>query len=68
MLARNFAVALAPLIFSGCSLLIEGESTPLRCSQEGQAGPPACDVGMVCVAGSCRVSEPAASAGAPSDD
>jgi hypothetical protein len=67
MLARNIAIALA-LLISACSLLIDGESTPLRCAQEGQAGPPACDVGMVCLAGSCRVSEPAASAGARSDD
>jgi hypothetical protein len=67
MLARNMALALASLV-SACSLLIDGESTPLRCAQEGQVGPPACDVGMVCLSGSCRLSEPAASAGAPSDD
>lgn len=42
---------------SACSLLIEGEPMPLRCSQEGRVGPPACDPGMICRSGTCQVEE-----------
>jgi hypothetical protein len=37
-----------------CSLLVGGESEPLRCSLEGRVGPPACDPGLVCQNGTCR--------------
>lgn len=36
-----------------CSLLVVGEE-PMRCSQEGQVGPPACDAGLVCREGLCQ--------------
>lgn len=42
---------------AACSLLIEGEPMPLRCSQEGRSGPPACDPGMICRSGACQVAE-----------
>jgi hypothetical protein len=44
-------------VASACSLLIEGEPMPLRCSQEGRVGPPACDPGMICRSGTCQVAE-----------
>jgi hypothetical protein len=53
-----------------CSLVISGETAPLRCSAEGQPGPPACDEGFTCRRGFCRA-DPAASggqsAGAPAE-
>ena len=52
-------------LLSACSLLVEGESTPLACSQEGQVGPPVCDAGLVCRAGLCQEPEPVSGAGAP---
>lgn len=42
----------APL---SCSLLVGGEPRPLRCEQEGQEGPPACEPGYRCRAGVCQV-------------
>lgn len=51
-----------------CSLMIAGESSSTRCSQEGQSGPPACDEGLTCYAGICRnFAANASTAGAPSD-
>ena len=40
-----------------CSLLIGSEPTPLGCSEEGKAGPPACDPGFVCRSGVCQEAE-----------
>lgn len=37
-----------------CSLLVSGEPEPLRCSLEGQIGPPACDAGLICSSGICQ--------------
>lgn len=48
---------------AACSLLVEGEPSPLPCALEGRQGPPACDEGFECRAGLCRPLE-AASAGA----
>lgn len=48
-----------------CSLLISGEDAPLSCSQEGQLGPPACDVGFVCLQGICQSRTATGGAGAP---
>lgn len=59
------AWALLVSLVSACSLLIDGEPRPLRCAQEGQQGPPACDPGMVCRAGTCQVPAPGPAAGAP---
>jgi hypothetical protein len=53
---------------SACSLLVEGEPMPLRCSQEGRVGPPACDPGMVCRSGTCQVAEQGASDGGGGGD
>jgi hypothetical protein len=46
----------------GCSLLVSGEPAPMRCAIEGQLGPPACDPGLTCISGFCRLG--AASGGA----
>lgn len=43
------------LVAAGCSLIVSGEPEPMRCSLEGQVGPPACDPGLKCVSGLCRV-------------
>jgi hypothetical protein len=48
----------AGFLFSACSLLIGSETAPLRCSQEGQLGPPACDAGFVCKEGVCQLAPP----------
>lgn len=53
------ALALA-LLLAACSLIVGGETEPLRCSQEGHVGAPACDAGWICRAGVC---EPHALAG-----
>jgi hypothetical protein len=45
---------LAAWSFGACSLLVGSEPKPLRCSEDGQVGPPGCDEGQVCVAGICR--------------
>jgi hypothetical protein len=55
----------AALLLAGCSLLIDGEQSPLRCSQEGQRGPPACDEGFVCRSNVCEIAEPVSEGGAP---
>jgi hypothetical protein len=51
-----------------CSLLISGEPEPLSCSQEGQAGPPACDPGFSCQDGHCRAFLPPAAGGTTSGE
>jgi hypothetical protein len=51
-------------LVAACSLLIDGESMPLRCSQEGHSGPPACDEGFVCRRGVCVVEQPVSAGGA----
>jgi hypothetical protein len=48
------AAFVASLALVGCSLLVGGEPVPLRCSQEGLVGPPACDDGLECRAGICQ--------------
>lgn len=48
------AVWLCAAWLGACSLLVSSEPEPLRCSDEGQNGPPACDEGQVCEAGICR--------------
>ncbi len=54
--ALRFAV-LASFAFlflaSACSALVPAELDPVRCSAEGQVGPPACPVGMSCQFGVC---------------
>lgn len=56
-------------VFS-CSLLVGGEPEPMRCSLEGQVGPPACDAGFTCRDGICLVILAAGGVGgeAPSED
>ncbi len=63
MQRRALGLALA-MTLGACSLMLDGESSPLRCTQEGLVGPPACDEGFVCWAGVCRAAEPVAAAGA----
>ena len=53
------------LLLTACSLLIDGEPSPLRCSQEGRRGPPACDEGFVCQRGVCEIEEPVSAGGTP---
>jgi hypothetical protein len=67
MLARCATLALGLLAVAACSLMVNGEPTPLRCSQEGRVGPPACDEGFVCSSGVCRISEPVSQGGGPFD-
>jgi hypothetical protein len=38
---------------TGCSLLVGGAPEPMACSEEGRAGPPACDPGFICRANVC---------------
>jgi hypothetical protein len=45
---------LGATMLGACSLLVGSEPEPLRCGEDGQVGPPACDEGQVCVAGICR--------------
>jgi len=44
----------AALASGACSLLISGEAEQIQCSDEGQLGPPACDLGFSCQASICR--------------
>lgn len=55
------AALLGFVVLSACSVLVGSEPEPLRCSDEGQVGPPACDEGQVCEAGICRSAPSAAS-------
>ena len=67
MLARCATLALGLLAAAACSLMVNGEPRPLRCSQEGRVGPPACDEGFVCSSGVCEIWEPVSAGGRPSD-
>lgn len=57
--ARAFLVASALGLVAGCSLLVPGEPTDVRCSEEGAIGPPACPSGMFCREGACLEGPPA---------
>jgi hypothetical protein len=55
---RTSGLALGVLLAAaGCSLLVSGEPEPMRCALEGQVGPPACDPGLTCISGLCRLVE-----------
>jgi hypothetical protein len=57
-LKRLTMLALALSIAAGgCSLLVSGEPEPMRCALEGQLGPPACDPGLTCISGLCRLGD-----------
>jgi hypothetical protein len=51
---RLTGLALAAAACAACSLLIGAEPEPLRCTEEGRLGPPACDSGQVCRTGVCE--------------
>ena len=55
---RGALLGAAGLLCGACSLLIGSETAPLHCSQEGQLGPPACDVGFVCREEVCQLAPP----------
>ena len=76
MKLRSLAIGLLLAAAPACSLLVGGEPQPLRCTQEGWHGPPACDLGWSCHAGICQadsaggvggldVPTPAGAAGGP---
>lgn len=50
-------------LVGACSWVVSGEPEELRCSLEGEFGPPACDPGFRCISGVCRA-EPDAVGGA----
>lgn len=43
----------AGILLASCHRRYDGVIEEFRCSEEGVFGPPACDVGMTCVAGKC---------------
>jgi hypothetical protein len=51
----------AAWLLGACSVLVGSEPEPLRCSDEGQVGPPACDEGQVCSVGICRSAQSSSS-------
>lgn len=53
---RAALVAVSGLAFA-CSLLVNGATEELGCTQEGAFGPPACDPGFQCMAGVCRAAD-----------
>lgn len=52
-LAATVLCVAAALLPTSCSLVVSSELSDVRCTAEGSVGPPACDVGQFCGAGSC---------------
>ncbi|MEZ4299475.1 MAG: hypothetical protein R3B70_31285 [Polyangiaceae bacterium] len=51
--------ALVAALAIGCQILVPGEPTNVRCTEEGAVGPPVCPLGTFCMSGKCEPGPPA---------